>query len=197
MRKLGITLTLVLACSGLALGQSQASSNQSPSLGDLAKQLKAQRAKEAAKPKVFTNDNLPARPPEEKLSVAAGMSTTSGAGEKGGAKSEPTPGSKAAEEDTHSEKYYRTRAGEIRAQMELHQRELNVLEQKLSQGQVQFYSDPNKTLQQSSTPDVNSDVNKLRDSIAKKKQDIADDQKGMDDLRDRLRQDGGNPGWIR
>lgn len=47
------------------------------SLGDLARELREQRAKSEKKPaKVFTNDNLPARPPEEGRTAAAGMSST-------------------------------------------------------------------------------------------------------------------------
>ncbi len=202
MRNLWLVILLGLALppAGFALGQSQASSNQTPSLGDLARQLRNEREKTAAKPKVFTNDNLPARPPEEKLSVASGMSEspTEEKGEKAGAKAGEQAGAKtSAEENTHGEKYYRKHAAEIRTQLALHQRELSILQQKFSQGEMQYYPDPNKTLQQSSTPQVNSDINKLRDEIGKKKQQIADDQKAMDDLTDRLRRDGGDPGWLR
>jgi len=192
---LAMALGLALAASGFALGQSQANSSQAPSLGDLAKQLRTQREKANAKPKVFTNDNLPARPAEEKLTVAAGMSEAP-AEEKGEKTGEKTEG-KGASDNTRGEKYFRSRATAIHAQMALHQRELSILEQKLGQGQMQYYPDPNKTLQQTSTPELNSDINKLRDQIDKKKQQVADDQKALDDLTDQLRREGGEPGWIR
>jgi uncharacterized coiled-coil protein SlyX len=83
---------------------------------------------------------------------------------------------------------------ELRAQLDLHQRQLNVLQQKLGQSQTQFYADPNKTLQQEYS---RSDITKLNQDIQKKQQEIADDQKAMDDLRDQLRREGGDPGWLR
>jgi uncharacterized coiled-coil protein SlyX len=83
---------------------------------------------------------------------------------------------------------------ELRAQLEQHQRQLNVLQQKLGQGEMQFYTDPNKGLQQQYS---RSDVTKGNEDIQKKQQAVADDQKAMDDLRDQLRREGGDPGWLR
>jgi hypothetical protein len=193
-----VSLFLSIATAGFASAQSQqpaaVTPSPTPSLGELARHLKAQREKAAVKPQtVFTNDNLPARPPQEGPTAAGGMAPAGGEkpkAEAGAPSGGPSP-------EAHDEKYYREKMKDLQSQMDVHQRELAVLEQKTGQAQVQFYTDPNKTLQQSSTPAFYSDVNKLRDEIEKKKQQIADDQKAIEDLRDQLRREGGAPGWLR
>ena len=168
----------------------QTASNQTIPLGTLARELRAGRTETSKKPvKVFTNDNLPARPPGEGLTAASGMSSTP---------AEPAPSQPAAGvatgEAASGESYFRGRKSDIDAQLGVHRRELAVLEQKLAQGDMQYYADPNKTLQQEYS---RGDINKLSDEIAKKKQQIADDEKALDDLRDELRRADGDPGWLR
>ena len=158
------------------------------SLGELARKLRAERARENQKPvAVFTNDNLPGGPAapaeSEKAAQAAKLSKAAGEPAKSAGK--------------HDEKYFRSRAEALRSQMELHQRELNVLQQKLGVGSTGYNPNPQKTLEQESTPAFYSDQNKLRSEIDAKEQQIVDDQKALDDLRDELRHDGGDPGWIR
>jgi len=191
----GVVILMLLGAGVWARAQDQATS-----LGDIARQLKAQRAKAAKKPaKVYSNDNLPKRPPGEAMTMASGISeniegqsptgdTAPSAGTAGGeAESGAAPGA-------HGEKFYRTKMAELRDRLETHQRQLNVLQQKQSQGQTQFYTDPNKTLQQEFS---RSDANKAVDDVAKMQQQIADDEKAMDDLRDQLRHEGGEAGWLR
>lgn len=189
-------LTLLVLGAGPWLARAQA---QETSLGNLARQLKAQRAKATPKPvKVYSNDNLPKRPPGEGMTMAGSMSQEVSAlppGEAGppaaGAGGE---GSSNAPSGAHDEKYFRTRMAELRDRLETHQRQLTVMQQKQSQGQTQYYADPNKTLQQEFS---RSDVSKAVDEVSKMQQQIADDQKAMDDLRDQLRREGGEPGWLR
>jgi predicted RNase H-like nuclease (RuvC/YqgF family) len=185
-------------------GRLLAQAQEGPSLGELARQLKAQRAKAATTPaKEFTNDNLPGRPAAAGLTVAGSMSE-----EPRATKSEEAEGSKVAGATeqpaggeaagaVHDEKYYREEMGKLQARLETHRRQLSVLEQKLSQGSMEYYPNPQKTLEQESTPAFYSDTNKLRDEIAKKKQDIADDERAIEDLRDQLRREGSPPGWLR
>ena len=183
---LGISLWAV------ALPLPQGELGQAPSLGEFACQLRAERAKAPSRSvRVFTNDNLPARPAGAGLSVAVSMSPAPSS-EAGGSST-----STAASPEGRGEEYFRGKMRSLRAQLELHQRELAVLEQKLSQGQMAYYPNPQKTLTQESTPAFYSDMNKLRQEIAKKKQQIADDEKALDDLRDELRRAGGNPEWLR
>jgi len=59
---------------------------------------------------------------------------------------------------------------------------------------MQYYNDPSKSLMQQYSRE---DINKLTSDIDAKKQEIADDNKAIDDLHDQLRHDGGDPGWLR
>ncbi len=143
--------------------------------------------------------------------MASGMSATPGeqkeatAGEdEGGAQAKDrsahetegtnSRGEGESSEGKHGEKYFRTRSSDLRAQLELHQRQLKVLSQKLDQNEMQFYSDPNKMLQQQYS---RSDVNKLTQEIQQKREEIAADEEAIEDLRTQLRREGGDPGWLR
>jgi predicted RNase H-like nuclease (RuvC/YqgF family) len=172
-------------------------------LGDLARQLKAQRAKSQGKSKVFTNDNLTALSPSP-----AEQPTTTNEAKAGEQPAQKTGGNEvekestkapAAEtgEQTHGEEYYRERMNKLQNRLETDQRELSVLEQKLGQNQMQYYADPNKGLLQESGPTAMSDIHKLQDQIAKKRSDVAADQQAIDDLREQLRREGGDAGWLR
>jgi predicted RNase H-like nuclease (RuvC/YqgF family) len=196
-----VAAVAMLAFSGV--GRLLAQAQEALSLGDLARQQKAQRAKAARKPvKEFSNDNLPARPATAGLTVAGEMSAEPQATKSG--ESEGTEAAEAAKqpaggeaEAVHDEKYYRDEMSKLQARLETHRRQLSVLEQKLAQGDMQYYPDPQRTLEQTSTPSFRSDINKLQDDIAKKKQDIADDERAIEDLRDQLRREGSPPGWLR
>ena len=186
---------LVIATLGLssaALCRPQ--SNEVPSLGTVARKLKAERARQKRQPvKVYTNDSLRRMPaPQTEPSKTAGPGK---ACEPSKAEAATAPSAKHPKE--YGEKYFRSKADKIRSRMRLHQGQLAVLEQKLSLSSTEYYANPQKTLQQESTPTFHGDVNKLRAQIDATKQQIDDDQKAMDDLRDELRRKGGDPGWIR
>jgi len=214
-KRLLVVATVALAVSGVGqlFAQSQGESAEGPSLGDFARQQKAQREKAAKKPaKEFSNDNLPARPAAGALTVAAAMSTEGE--EKKTQETEGTEAVASGQESTrgevaktpeagtsesapaHDEVYYREAMRKLQDRRAMHERQLSVLEQKLSQSQMVYYPDPQKTLEQESTS-FYSEIIKLRDEVAKKKQDIADDDKAMEDLREQLRREGGPPGWLR
>ena len=82
----------------------------------------------------------------------------------------------------------------LKSHLETDQRELDVLQQKLGQNQMQYYGDPNKSLLQQYSRE---DVNTLTDEIDAKKAVVASDNQAIDDLRDQLRHEGGDPGWLR
>jgi predicted RNase H-like nuclease (RuvC/YqgF family) len=180
-------------------------------LGDLARQLKAQRAKSAEKSKVFTNDDLATLSPSGEHSAASrakSSSTTAKEAKSGEKPAEKTSGNEAGKESakappaetgeqTHGEKYYRERISKLQDRLQIDQRELSVLEQKLGQNQMQYYPDPNKGLLQESGPTALSDIHKLQDQIEKKRAEIAADQEAIDDLREQLRREGGDAGWLR
>jgi hypothetical protein len=159
------------------------------SLGGLARQMKAEREKRKQKPvAVFTNDNLPS---EESIGNEDGKAK----GKKNTPESTSSQASPASEQ--RGEEYFRSKADEIRSRLEFHRRQLNVLQQQLGLARVQYYPDPQKTLEQESTPSFQSDLVKLRGKIAATQKAIDDDQKTMENLREELRREGGDPGWIR
>jgi len=178
-----------LVLTGFAAAQTQGQV-QAPSLGELARKLRAERAQEGSKPaKLYTNDDL---------SRGGEISTTESraAGEQPSTEATGSTKAKTARAE-HNEAYYRKQMDELRDRKNMHQRELAVLQQKISQGEMQYYADPNQTLLQTSTPKVNSDVNKLRDDINKKKQQITDDDKAISDLEHQCQEEGCPPGWLR
>jgi len=203
-----VCLVLILGLgAGLALAQDSSSQE---SLGDLARKLKAQRAKSQEKSKVYTNDDLEALPPSSGHSTAPaanpsgasknGNPGVSPAKEKGGKETEVGSGGATAAQsgkDMHGDSYYRQRLSELEDRLDIDERELSVLKQQLGQGQMMYYSDPYQGLLQSSGPTAMSDVNHLQDQIAKKQAKIAADQEDIENLREELRRDGGDPGWLR
>ena len=191
------TLALVF---GLGAGIAGAqNSTSSESLVDLARQLKAQRAKSQEKSKVFTNDDLAALPPLPGASkpAAAQAKPTQETSGKGAGKESASATLAGPDQEPHGEKYFREHMGELEARLGLDERELNVLRQKLQLGALMYYPDPNKGLLQESGPTAMSDIHKLQDQITKKEADVAADQGGIDDLREQLRRDAGDAGWLR
>lgn len=175
---------LVCLSAVFAYAQQKPDANDT-SLGDIARQLKAQKAKAAKPARVITNDNLPTAKEGE-----PGFGATSP--EKSSATAPAAvPG---APEPPHDELYYHSHLSTLQGQLDTHKRELEVLQQKLGQNNVQYYADPNKALKQEYSRD---DINKLTEDIDSKKQQIADDEKAIEDLRDQLRRENGDPGWLR
>ncbi len=177
---------------GFALAQQ---TSKTPSLGELARQLRAEHGKTSEKPaKVYTNDNIPRTGALSDVGPTsqptAGGTTAKGESAAGAA----STGESKSATGPHDEKYYRERMKELRSQKEMHERELAVLKQKLALNETQYYSDPNKTLTQEFT---RSDINKKQGEIDKKQQQIANDQKAIDDLEAQCQQEGCPPGWLR
>lgn len=178
-----LVATALILPSGFARGSrtAQQPSPQEQSLGEKARKLKAQQASQSKPVKVFTNDNIP--------SGSGGITVI------GAALTAPGAPSRAAEEGSeHGERYYRKAMGELQAKLDLHQRQLAVLQQQLNINQLQYYPDPNKTLQQEYS---RSDIDKLHADIEAKQQEIKADEQAISDLTAQLRREGGEPGWLR
>ena len=177
---------LILVCLAPGAGVSQQNTGTSDtSLGDIARQLKAQKPKVPKPAYVFTNDNL---------SPASPASTIAGTPPDKKPTDETSPPDKKKTGAAHDETYYRAKLSELKDNLDTHTRQLEVLQQKLGQNQTQYYPDPNKTLQQEYS---RKDINTLDKDIEAKKQQIADDQTAIDDLNDQLRHEGGDPAWLR
>jgi len=194
--RIAVLVVMVSWGAGLALAQEPPSSD---SLADLARQAKAQRAKSHEKPKVYTNEDIQALPPLPMVTTDAKPGNQA-AQETAGNKAEhpsPKPGPAGAGSQKHGEEYFRDRMGRLEERLELDRRELTVLNQKLGQSQMMYYSDPVRGLLQSSGPTAMSDVHGLQDRIAAKQAEIDKDQEAIDDLHEELRRAGGDPGWLR
>ena len=194
--RIAVLVVMVSWGAGLALAQEPPSSD---SLADLARQAKAQRAKSHEKPKVYTNEDIQALPPLPMVTTDAKPGNQA-AQETAGNKAEhpsPKPGPAGAGSQKHGEEYFRDRMGQLEERLELDRRELTVLNQKLGQSQMMYYSDPVRGLLQSSGPTAMSDVHGLQDRIAAKQAEIDKDQEAIDDLHEELRRAGGDPGWLR
>ena len=179
-------LGFVFVCLGAMSGYAQQNSDANDtSLGDIARQIKARKAKEAKPVRVITNDNI-SRPEDD----AAGLGHAS----KGKSSANSAPAGSGEHAEDHDEQYFRSHLSTLQGTLDTHKRELNVLQQKLGQNQMQYYPDPNKSLLQQYSRD---DVNKLTADIDAKKQQIADDEKAIEDLHDQLRHEDGDPSWLR
>jgi len=165
---------------GLASAQ-DATQTTPTSLGDLARQVKADKGKLPKPVRVITNDNMP---------VAHDTTDESASSTPAATDARTTADASGPKRD---ENYFRTRMTELQDNLSTHQRELEVLQQRLGQGEMQYYNNPAKTLQQEYT---RSDINRLRQDIETKKQQIADDEKAIEDLRTELQRANGDPGWL-
>lgn len=189
-RLIGMRLIGAFLCgisvAGVGLAQSSGTPQQPTSLADYARQLKAQQdqaTQVGTKPvKVFTNDDLPAARAEGGVTVTAESSSSS----ETGASDTSTAGG-------HGEKYYQKAYAKLLARKEMDQRELDVLQKHQAQSNIQYYTDPNKGLQQDYS---RSDIADVEKKVNAKKLAIEQDDQAISDLRDQLRRDGGEPGWL-
>lgn len=209
----GIGLVLILSAFGLVAGaqsQSSASAQSSTStsasgssLGDYARQIRKDSA-DKSKPKVFDNDNLPT---DDKLSIVGSTQTTtdnSASADNGNSSSTETkttadskgegenqPGAEKAAaakappatlpEDEGARqaaiKEWSDKISDQQQQIDLADRELNVLQREYQLRAAAMYGDVGNRLRNSSDWDKQD---------AQYKQQIADKQKALDDLRQKL-----------
>jgi hypothetical protein len=172
--------------------QSPASSTQSqnqaqPSLADYARQIRKDNPQPKSKPKVFDNDNLPK---DDKLSVvgeqpsvvADKSSETMPADSAGNAPAATDKKSAAAAEDDQAKrqaalKEWQQKLTAQKDQIDLLDRELDVLKREYQIRAAAFYADAGDRLRNSAAWDKQD---------TQYKQQIADKQKGLDDAKQKL-----------
>lgn len=176
-----------------AKDQSKNASNQqtpAPPVDSLAEAARKARAADKKAPKaarVFTNDNIPSAGGVSEVGVASQPSSDSGTAPDAQAKGAAKTGS------AKDEAGWRARFAQLRHKLEQDQAELDIMQRELGVLNVQYYSDPNKAMQQQLSRD---DINKKTDAIEKKKAQVAADQQAISDAEDDLRKAGGDPGWA-
>jgi hypothetical protein len=170
-----------------------ASGTQAPAAPEDALAEAARKAREAEKKapkatKVFDNDNIPTVGEISTVGEAAAPSKAAAPG--GSAQGQSTPGTGASGND---EQTWRKKFADLRHKLQQDQAELDIMQRELGVLNVQYYSDPNKEMQQQLSRE---DIDKKTAAIEAKKKDVDADQQAISDAEDALRKAGGDPGWA-
>ena len=195
------TKVLRFAVLVLALGLPISLAAQQQSLGDLARQLREQKAKAPKKPvKVFTNDDLPARPPGESPTASASGSTgaetkATPTAEASGKTAEGQEGEKTGTsgDEKKTKEYWQGRFKALRADVASAQETLQVSKDELNLLQIEDARaiDPN------AKTDLDAKVQAKQDEVTAK-QDAADKvKKQLDDLEKEFADSGAPADWSK
>jgi len=155
------------------------------SLGDVARRLRSEREKSAQKPvKVFTNDELPARPPAEGPSAASGMAPEAGAAPNAPAEATKQPPAASSEDKKKTKDYWQARFRSVRADLASAQEKQQLAEDELNLLQIQQARELNTTAKADLDAKVKAkqaEVDGSRAATDKAKKDLADLDKEFQD----------------
>jgi hypothetical protein len=177
---------------------SVASRAQDPSTGDpvadAARKAREQKKVAPKAKKVFTDDDVkPADTPAPAPAAAPSDSATL-SGEAKLQKPKPVAPADAEQEDPNSEKAWRKRFADQHRKISDAELELDVLQRELQKSGVQYYSDPQKAMNEQLT---RNEINEKTAKIEAKKKQLADLKQELSDMEDQLRASGGDVGWAR
>jgi hypothetical protein len=180
------------------------------SLGDLARQLRQQQLKAGLKTsKVYTNDNLPARKPDEGRAAASGASSTPAAtpSEQAQAESEsrqaakqtsqaPETGQAATksekpEEKNETKEYWQARFKSARAQLADAQERQQLAEDELNLLQIQDARelDPNRKTE------LTGKIKAKEDEVSQRRAATEEAQKTLENLQNEFKASGAPDEW--
>ena len=163
-------------------------------VADAARKTREQK-KNAPKPKkVLTDDDVAPKPAESATSAAPSDANPDAAAP---AAVKPEVGlaqDAAQKEDPNSEKAWRKRFAAQHKKIADAEQELDVLQRESDKASVQYYSDPQKAMNEQFT---RNEINEKNDKIAAKKKDLANLRQQLSDMEDQVRRAGGDPGWAR
>lgn len=166
---------------------------QGPSLAELARQERARKQAEPKAGKVFTNEDIPTptiSPAAESGAPAeAAPKPTETAPAVGAEPEEP-----AEKTQAELEKEYRAKFAQLRSNLELEERRLDVLQREFNLAQQQFYTDPNVALREQYSRE---ELNKRQEEIQKQQETVEKAKQAISDLEEELRRKGLPPGWAR
>lgn len=174
------------------------------SLGEFARQQREQREKSGVKPvKVFTNDNLPARPPREGPTAASGMATTppestttaeakpatgeAAQGEQGEAESEKP------EDKKQTKEYWQAKFKAARAQLADAQEQQQVSEDELNLLQIQQA----RELDQVAKDELDRKVQAKQAEVTEKRQSTEKVRADLDKLQNEFNDSGAPEDWSK
>lgn len=189
-----LALAFALAFCSLATRAQDQSPTGDP-VADAARKARDQK-KVAPKPKkVFTDDDV--KPAEQAAPVPAAASSEAATAGTEEAKLEKRPAAAQTEEpkeDPNSERSWRKRFAEQHKKISDAELELSVLQRELEKSDVQYYSDPQKAMNEQFT---RKEINDKTSKIEAKHKEIADLKQQLSDMEDQLRASGGDAGWAR
>ncbi len=181
MRFLSLTLLAALALTVPVAAQS----GQQESVAEAARKAREKRKAAAQAKKTFTNEDISA---DKKSATEKGEEGSTAQGEGATA---ATTGSGAAE---NPEQKWRKAFAEAREKLANAEKELAILQRELEQNRVQYYPDPQKTLEQET---LRTDINEKRKKIEEKQKEVTSLRQAIEDLERQMRAEGGQPGWAR
>lgn len=182
--------------------QQDSSQQTGDPVADAARKAREQKEKKnAQKPKkVYTDDDVrPAEPEKPSVQNAtastpaipgADAATATGAGKAEDTTKKENAGEK---EDPNSEKAWRKRFSEQHQKIATVEKEIDILQRELQKAQMQYYSNPQKAMnEQNSRAEINDKTAK----IEAKKKEFEQLKRQLDDMETDLRKSGGDPGWA-
>lgn len=196
MRKVVLVLSALLLVSGLAWAQA----NTPPSLAEVARKVRAERAKkDLSEVPFFTNDSIPrGGAPVAVVGRAAPAAPAAAMGEEGAA---AVAGEEAAAEAAEEcdEQCWRRKFREQRQKIQTAERELDLLQREYNLARTQYYQDPNEAMreQYSGTTAGGRQLQDLLNQMEEKRAEIGRLRQELSDLEDELRRSGGKAGWAR
>jgi len=164
------------------------------SIVEAAKKARAQR-KGVSKGPIFTNDNI--ENVRGMVNVVGTAASPSDAAKKPEVEEKPDADKAATKDEKPAlkdEAYWRKRFAEARKALAEAEKEADILQRERNLLEQQYYSDPNKALQQQYS---RKDLDELKRKIEEKKAEVAMLKQAISDLEDELRAAGGDPGWAR
>lgn len=182
-------ISILGASAGVVCAQQQTSDQgtKPPSVAEAARKARQDNKNEPKAAKTYTNDTMEAI--KEGGISRVGSSPTTPPAQNAATATKPAT----APEPAKGEEYWRKRFSDARQKLATAEKELDIMQRELNLAQTQFYSDPNKALQQQYSRE---DINDKTAKIDAKKQEVADLKQALVDLTDELRRAGGQPGWA-
>jgi chromosome segregation ATPase len=164
-------------------------------VADAARKAREQKKKDAVKPKkVYTDDDVNHLTSGTTTATAetTGAPEASAEGEAKTGEAQAKEAGKTGEPEESPEVKWRKRFREVYANLARAEKEVDILQREGNKAQTQYYSDPQKALQEQYS---RKDINEKDTKIAAKKKEIEQLKQQINDMQDELRKSGGDPGW--
>jgi hypothetical protein len=183
-----LAAALTIAALGTRAQQDPAQQSTGDAVADAARKARAEKKEAPKSKKVYTDDDVSKMRP---VTTAAATATGNPEEQKPAetAKADGSAASGASEEAGWRKKFK-----DLHDKIAAAEKELDVLQRESEKAQVQYYSDPQKAMNEQYS---RKDINDKNSKIDAKKQEITQLKQQQDDLEDALRKSGGDPGWAR